>query len=103
MNASDVPDVLRNAKIRRTTRPGPRALFRGKIRAPVSITLTPDHHMMVNAATVRLDLSRADLIGLLVEKYASTVTTDGICPNDVPQRSQHYEDHPRSLPSPANN
>ena len=69
MNASDVPDVLRNAKIRRTTRPGPRALFRGKIRAPVSITLTPDHHMMVNAATMRLDLSKADLIGLLVEKY----------------------------------
>ncbi len=77
MYASDALDIRRNATIRRTRIPGPKALFRGKRRAPVSITLTPNHHILVKAAIVRLGLSRADLIGLLIEKYASTVTTDG--------------------------
>ena len=95
--------MKRKAKIRRTTIPGPKALFRRKLRAPVTITLTPNHHILVNAAMVRLGLSRADLIGLLIEKYASAVTTDDIYPNGVsPQRSLQFEDHPRSLPSPAN-
>jgi hypothetical protein len=31
----------------------------------------------VKDAMVRLGLSRADLIGLLIEKYVSSVTTDG--------------------------
>ena len=97
MSASGVLNIPRNAKIRRTPRPGPRALFRGKRRAPVTITLTPDHHLLVNAAMGRLGLSRADVIGLLIAKYASTVTTDGIWPNDVdPQRRLPYEDHLRS-------
>jgi hypothetical protein len=104
MSGSELLDILRNGKIRRTTIPGPKALFRRKRRAPVTITLTPDHHMLVNAAKVRLGLSRADLIGLLIEKYASTVTTDGILPNDGdPQRSLQFEDNPRSLHSPAHN
>ena len=53
--------------------PGPVSLFRGKVRKPVSITLTPDHHAMVNAAMERLGLSRADVIALLIEKYAAIV------------------------------
>ena len=35
-----------------------------KIRAPVTLTLTPKHHAMVKRATKRLGLTRADLIGL---------------------------------------
>ena len=53
--------------------PGPVSLFRGKVRKPVSITLTPEHHAMVNAAMHRLGLSRADVIALLIEKYAPIV------------------------------
>ena len=95
--------VERYVKSRRGTMRGPTALFRGKVRAPVTITLTPRHHALVNAAMARLDLSRADLIGLLIEKYASTVTTDVIRPNDMDsRRSLQHEDHSRALPSPAN-
>lgn len=50
------------------------SLFRNKIRAPVSITLTADHHAKVNAAMIRLRLSRSDLFGLLVEKYADQLS-----------------------------
>lgn len=53
--------------------PGQVSLFRGKVRAPVSITLTPEHHLKVRRAMRRLGLTRADLIGLLIEKYADTV------------------------------
>ena len=64
------------AQTRTATRavlPGQVSLFRGKIRAPVSITLTPDHHSKVNKNMNRLGLTRSDLIGLLIEKYADTV------------------------------
>jgi len=53
--------------------PGPDALFRNKIRKPVSITLTRRHHQKLKAATERLDLSRSDVLGLLVDLYADTV------------------------------
>jgi len=53
---------------------GPRSLFRNKIRAPVTITLTREHHDKVNEAMRRLQVTRADMIGLLIEKYADTVT-----------------------------
>jgi hypothetical protein len=53
--------------------PGQVSLFRGKVRAPVSITLTPDHHLKVRRNMRRLGLTRADLIGLLIEKFADTV------------------------------
>jgi hypothetical protein len=53
--------------------PGPESLFRGKVRAPVTVTLTREHHRKVNEAVQRLKLSRADVIGLLIEKYADTV------------------------------
>src|SRR6267378_4295851 len=54
---------------------GPSSLFRGKVLKPVSLTLTPGHHRKANRNKDRLDLSRADLIGLLIDKYAATVTT----------------------------
>ena len=60
---------------KKTKRRGPPSLFSGKRRAPVSLTLTPAHHTKVRNATTRLDLTRADLIGLLIEKYADTLTT----------------------------
>lgn len=61
-----------------TSMPGIRSLFRGKVRAPVSITLIPEHHVKVNRNIKRLqakrpDLTRADFMGLLIEKYADKV------------------------------
>jgi hypothetical protein len=35
--------------------------------------MTPHHHRLVNAAMRRLGLTRADLLGLLVDKYAEVV------------------------------
>lgn len=64
--------------------PGAVSLFRYKVRAPVSITLTPGHHAKVRAAMARLSLSRADVIGLLIDRYADTVTTDGVNPPVIP-------------------
>ena len=64
-------------------RPGPGSLFRGKRRAPVSLTLTPDHHKKVETAKRRLDVSRSDLIGLLIESYADTVVK--------PRKEQPYQ------------
>lgn len=52
---------------------GPTSLFRGKVRAPVSITLTKAHHRLLDDAQARLGLSRSDVIGLLVECFASSV------------------------------
>ena len=52
---------------------GPRSLFRNKIRAPVTLTLTRDHHDKVNQAMKRLQLTRADVIALLIERYADIV------------------------------
>lgn len=61
---------------KKTRRPGPVSLFPGKIRKPVSLTLTPAHHRKVSNGTKRLEITRADLIGLLIEKYADTVTKE---------------------------
>jgi hypothetical protein len=57
--------------------PGRKSLFRNKIRNPVSITLTDYHHNKVNKAKVRLGLTRADVIGLLIDRYADSVTIAG--------------------------
>ena len=51
-------------------------MFRGKIRKPVSLTLTPEHHRKVTKRRGELGLSRADFIGLLIDKYADAVTTE---------------------------
>jgi hypothetical protein len=53
---------------------GRRSLFRDKLREPmVTITLTKAHHAKVRKAMRRLGLTRADLLGLLVETYADVV------------------------------
>ena len=58
--------------------PGPVSLFPGKRRAPVSLTLTPAHHEQVKNNRRRLGgITRADLIGLLIEKHAHTVELPG--------------------------
>jgi hypothetical protein len=57
-------------------RTGPASLFHGKVRKPVTLTLTAVHHRKVKNATDRLSLTRADLIGLLIDKYADSVTTE---------------------------
>lgn len=49
---------------------GPPALFRGKVRKTVSVTLTPEHHAKVEEGMLRTGLTRADFIGLLVELFA---------------------------------
>ena len=54
--------------------PGKASLFRNKVRAPVSLTLTMEHHAKVRTAMRRLGLTRADLIALLIERYADDVT-----------------------------
>lgn len=57
----------------RAVLPGQVSLFRGKVRMPISVTLTPDHREKLKRAMKRLGVSRADLIGLLIEKYCDTV------------------------------
>ena len=42
----------------------------------MTLTLTPAHHLKVGKNKERLGITRADLIGLLIEKYADTVTLD---------------------------
>ncbi len=49
---------------------GPTSLFRGKVRKPVSLTLTKAHHRAVNRAMKRLALSRSDVVALLIEQHA---------------------------------
>ncbi|MGE3853356.1 MAG: hypothetical protein AB7K09_16580, partial [Planctomycetota bacterium] len=56
---------------------GRKALFRGKRRAPVSITLTPSHHRKIQRNLTRLPgCTRADFIGLLIDKYADVVRVE---------------------------
>lgn len=51
------------------------ALFRGKVRGkPLSVTLTPRHWHLLDEAASRLVLTRADVVGLLIHRYAATVT-----------------------------
>ena len=57
---------------------GPVSLFRGKVRAPVTLTLTPKHHRQLDAAVQRLGVTRADVIALLVEKHADDLTPDDV-------------------------
>lgn len=54
-------------------RPGPISLFRDKIVTPISWTATKEVHDKMNLNMKRLDLSRADLLGLLVMRYADVV------------------------------
>jgi c-di-GMP-related signal transduction protein len=49
------------------------SLFRNKIRKPVSITLTPEHHKIVDAGIKRLSITRADFIALLINEFGRTI------------------------------
>lgn len=65
--------AAKTAKKEKAALPGQVSLFRGKIRAPVSVTFTPEHHYKIDRNAARLGLTRADFLGLLVEKYADSV------------------------------
>lgn len=73
VNGQAVDIDLESVRTGTTQRPGKKSLFRGKDRAPVSITLTPDHHKKINSALKRLGMSRSDAIGLLIDTYADNV------------------------------
>ncbi len=60
-----------------TKRRGRKSVFHAKVRKPVSLTLTPAHHAKVNKNMARLGLTRADFIGLLIERHADTVSSAG--------------------------
>jgi hypothetical protein len=68
-----VPSTIPTARNRMTGQP---SKFRGKVRAPVSITLTPDHHRKVDRNRARLGLTRSDFLALLVERYADHVSLE---------------------------
>ena len=57
---------------------GPRTIFTGKDRRhAISFTCTREHRVLLADAQARLGLSRADVVGLLVEKYCAGLTRDG--------------------------
>jgi hypothetical protein len=60
-------------RIRTRPRIGRPSLFRHKLRAPVSITLSRRHHAKVKRATRRLKITRSDLFALLVDRFADSV------------------------------
>ena len=72
---SAIPTKKKLMPTTKTKRRGPVTLFPGKIRKPVTITLTVGHHRKVNNSMKRLGLSQSDILGLLIEKYADPVTT----------------------------
>ena len=47
--------------------------LRGNRRAPVSLTLTDEHHEKVERNMKRIEVTRADLLALLIDKHADTV------------------------------
>jgi hypothetical protein len=50
------------------------SLFRGKVRGkPLTVTLTPLHWRLLDEAAARLVLTRADVVALLLHRYARTV------------------------------
>jgi hypothetical protein len=62
---------------------GKRSKFRGKVRAPVSITLTSHHHTKVDRNMKRLGLTRSDFIALLIDRYGDHVSLEeshAMCP-----------------------
>ncbi len=64
-------------------RTGRVSLFRGKLRGkPFTATLTPRHWRLLDDAASRLVLTRADVVGLLIHKYAATVEIPKSLPTD---------------------
>lgn len=65
---------------------GPVALFRNKDRSrPSSVLFTRQHHAQLARAQARLNLSRCDVLSLLIDRYADVVEI----PRDLP--SPHDE------------
>ncbi len=48
---------------------GPRALYRRKVRSPVSVNLTPEGHAILGRTLRRTRLSRSDLFEGLLRTY----------------------------------
>jgi hypothetical protein len=63
-------------RTQRNRRPEPPSLFRGKLRKDASVTLTAQHQRKVAKAMERLGLKLADVIALLIDRHAETVTRD---------------------------
>lgn len=57
---------------------GQKSLFRRKVRTPVTLTLTPEHHARIDAAVERVDLSRSDVIGMLIELFADLLEPEDV-------------------------
>ena len=53
--------------------PGRASLFRRKVRQPISVTLTRRHHRKLREAMARLELSRSDVVGLLIDVHADSL------------------------------
>ncbi len=65
---------------------GPMSLFRHKERGrPTSVLFTKRHHAKIERAMARLNVSRSDLLSLLVEQFADVIQI----PRDLP--SPHDE------------
>jgi hypothetical protein len=76
----------RAARAARKPRPGPVTMFPGKIRSsPITITATLAHHLKVHDAMKRLGLTRAEVLGLLIELYADSLTNDHVKRRDKPE------------------
>jgi hypothetical protein len=54
-------------------RKGPHAVFRGKVRAPVSILLTPQGHELLAATVRQSGMSRSDVVEYLLRRYGAEV------------------------------
>ncbi|OFW04603.1 MAG: hypothetical protein A3H96_09445 [Acidobacteria bacterium RIFCSPLOWO2_02_FULL_67_36] len=53
---------------------GRKTLFPGKLRGmPLSVTLTPRHWAILNRAAVRLGITKADVIGALLDQHGKTL------------------------------
>ncbi len=50
-------------------RTGPKSLFRGKVRAPVSSLLTPDQLALLAAIKTKTGYSNGSVFGLLLEQH----------------------------------
>lgn len=56
--------------------PGPRSLFRGKVRQRKSLTLTPKGHDALASAVARTLASEADTIEVLLHQFGPLLTRD---------------------------
>jgi hypothetical protein len=66
--------MVRPKKRTRKKTGGRKSLFPGKRRGrTISITMTDEHVTRLDAAMARLDLTRSDVLALLVDRFAEVV------------------------------